>query len=110
MNPSFTPRQHDVLLEMCKGKTNKEIGRTLNMAEATVKIHLTEIFKELGVTNRQQAIIKAAFIPATKPEPFRELTDLEILEEFTDLAFTVGDVKWSQRVLMFGHALDRRAR
>jgi hypothetical protein len=46
----------------------------------------------------------------TTPDPRRELTDLEILEEFTDLAFTAGDVKWSKRVLMFGHALDKRAK
>lgn len=110
MEPNFTPRQHEVMLEMCKGKTNKEIGRTLNMAEATVKLHLTEIFKELGVVNRLQAIVKASSLPATRPEPYKPLTDLEILEEFTDLAFAVGDMKWSQRVLMFGHALDRRAR
>lgn len=106
----FTPRQRDVLTEMCKGRTNKQIGRALNMAEATVKLHLTEIFRIMGVTNRSQAIIKACDLPVTVSEPHRELTDLEILEEFTDLAFTVGDVKWSKRVVMFGHALERRSK
>lgn len=106
----FTPRQRDVVEEMCKGKTNKEIARALTMAEATVKLHLTEIFRIMGVTNRSQAIIKACDFPVTKAEPKRDLTDLEILEEFTDLAFTVGDVKWSRRVIMFGQALDRRVR
>lgn len=106
----FTPRQRDVVIEMCKGKTNKEIARTLMMAEATVKLHLTEIFRTLGVTNRSQAIIKACDLPVTTPEPHRKLTDLEILEEFTDLAFTTTDAKWSQRVILFGHALDKRSR
>lgn len=111
-NYRFTPRQTEVLIELCKGKTNKEIARALTMAEATVKLHLTEIFRELGVTNRSQALIKASEIPITEEvskNNYRELTDLEILEEFTDLAFTVGDEKWSKRVLMFGHALGRRA-
>lgn len=106
----FTPRQRDVLTEMCKGRTNKQIGRTLDMAESTVKLHLTEIFKVLGVTNRSQAIIKACDLPVTTAEPLRELTELEILEEFTDLAFTVGDEKWSKRVILFGQAIDRRGR
>lgn len=106
----FTPRQRAVLLEMCKGKSNKEIGRTLNMAEATVKLHLTEIFKTMDVKTRAQAIIKASDFAVTVAEPPREMTDLEILTEFTDLAFTVGDDKWSQRVLKFGHAIDRRTK
>jgi DNA-binding CsgD family transcriptional regulator len=107
---NFTPRQRDVLTEMCKGKSNKEIARALGMAEATVKLHLTEIFRTMGVTNRAQAIIKACDFPVTQAEPPRDLTDLEILEEFTDLAFTVGDERWSQRVLKFGHAIDKRVK
>ena len=101
----FTPRQRQVLTEMCKGKSNKEIGRTLKMSEATVKLHLTEIFKVLGVNNRARAILIACNFAVTEADPPKELTDLEILEEFTDLAFTVKDDKWSQRVLKFGRAL-----
>lgn len=106
----FTPRQRDVLTEMCKGKSNKEIARAVGMAEATVKLHLTEIFKTLGVKTRYQAVIKASDFQVTELEPPKELTDLEILTEFTDMAFTVGDDKWSQRVLKFGHAIDKRAK
>jgi hypothetical protein len=106
----FTPRQRQVLEELCKGKTNKQIAKVLGMAEATVKLHLTEIFKTLGVTTRYQAVIKASDLAVTIPESQRELTDLEILTEFTDMAFTVGDDKWSQRVLKFGHAIDRRTK
>jgi len=104
----LTPRQQDVLGEMCKGLTNKQIARALGMAEATVKIHLTEIFRVMSVTNRAQAIIRAC---GTTPQPApRELTELEILEEFADLAFSAGDLKWSKRVVLFGQALGRRAR
>lgn len=104
----FTPRQREVLEEMCKGKANKEIARTLNMAESTVKLHLTEIFKTLGVTTRYQAIIKASDFAVTTREPIH-LTDLQILEEFTDLAFTTGEDKWSQRVLKFGRAICKKS-
>jgi DNA-binding CsgD family transcriptional regulator len=107
---NFTPRQREVLIEVCKGRANKEVARSLGMAEATVKLHLTEIFKTMGVTSRAQAIIKASSFPVTMHEPKKNMTDLEILTEFTDIAFTVGDDKWSQRVLKFGHALDKRSK
>jgi predicted transcriptional regulator len=87
---------------MCKGKSNKEIARTLGMAEATVKLHLTEIFKTIGVRTRAQAIIKASDFAVTTPEP---LTDLEILERFTDTAFDTVKDSWSERVIKFGRAL-----
>jgi DNA-binding NarL/FixJ family response regulator len=54
----FTPRQRDVVLEMCKGYSNKEIARNLQIAEATVKLHLTSVFMKLGVTNRTRALVK----------------------------------------------------
>ncbi|NJN45872.1 MAG: response regulator transcription factor [Candidatus Competibacteraceae bacterium] len=55
----LTPRQEDVLQLIRKGKSNKEIARSLNMAEGTVKIHCMAIFRELGVTNRTQAALVA---------------------------------------------------
>lgn len=55
----LTPRQVDVLLMLRKGKSNKEIGRELNLAEITVKMHVTAILKALGVQNRTQAAIVA---------------------------------------------------
>jgi len=55
----LTPRQVDVLAMLRKGKSNKEIGRELNLAEITVKMHVTAILKVLGVANRTQAAIVA---------------------------------------------------
>lgn len=106
----LTPRQRDVVTEMCKGKSNKEIARALCMAEATVKLHLTEIFKTLGVRNRAQAIIKASDLPVTTAEPVPPLTDLQILEDFTNTAFDTLHDSWSDRVLRFGHAVEKRTR
>jgi DNA-binding NarL/FixJ family response regulator len=53
----LTERQSEVLALLIQGKPNKLICRQLNLAEGTVKIHVTAILKTLGVTNRTQAVI-----------------------------------------------------
>jgi DNA-binding NarL/FixJ family response regulator len=53
----LTERQSQVLTLLVQGKPNKIICRELNLAEGTVKIHVTAILKALGVTNRTQAVI-----------------------------------------------------
>ncbi len=55
----LTARQRDVLGLLMWGKTNKQIARALNLSEGTVKIHCLAIFRELGVTNRTQAALRA---------------------------------------------------
>jgi DNA-binding CsgD family transcriptional regulator len=105
----FTPRQKAVVIEMCKGKSNKEIARALGMAESTVKLHMTEIFRELGVNNRMRAIIRASDLPITTEERLPPPTDQEVLEVFADTAFATMDEPWSQRVLRFGRALIDRS-
>jgi DNA-binding NarL/FixJ family response regulator len=53
----FTERQTEVLSLMMLGKSNKAISRTLDVAEPTVKHHITAILKALKVTNRTEAVI-----------------------------------------------------
>jgi DNA-binding NarL/FixJ family response regulator len=53
----LTERQSQVLTLLVQGKPNKIICRELNLAEGTVKIHVTAILKALSVTNRTQAVI-----------------------------------------------------
>jgi len=53
----LTDRQAQVLALMVQGKPNKLICRELNLAESTVKIHITAILKALNVSNRTQAVI-----------------------------------------------------
>lgn len=53
----LTGRQLDVLALMMQGKSNKAICRVLDLAEPTVKNHVTAILKALGVTNRTEAVI-----------------------------------------------------
>ena len=56
----LTPRQRDVLAMLRQGKSNKEIARDLNLAEITVKLHVTAILRSLECENRTQAAILAA--------------------------------------------------
>ncbi|MFV1983959.1 MAG: response regulator [Thiohalomonadales bacterium] len=51
----LTPRQLEVLALLVEGGANKEIARELNLAEATVKMHVTAILKCLDVNNRTKA-------------------------------------------------------
>jgi DNA-binding NarL/FixJ family response regulator len=53
----LTDRQVDVLSLMMQGKSNKAICRVLNLAEPTVKNHVTAILKALDVSNRTEAVI-----------------------------------------------------
>jgi DNA-binding NarL/FixJ family response regulator len=53
----LTDRQVDVLSLMMQGKSNKAICRVLNLAEPTVKNHVTAILKALEVSNRTEAVI-----------------------------------------------------
>lgn len=55
----LTGRQLDVLALMMQGKSNKAICRVLDLAEPTVKNHVTAILKALKVTNRTEAVIAA---------------------------------------------------
>ena len=55
---SLTARQRDVLAVLLQGKSNKAICRVLNLAEPTVKNHVTAILKALKVTNRTEAVIR----------------------------------------------------
>ncbi|MBP9050742.1 MAG: response regulator transcription factor, partial [Alphaproteobacteria bacterium] len=55
----LTPREQEILSELCLGKTNKDIARDLDLQPVTVKLHVRGVCKKLGVTNRTQAVIKA---------------------------------------------------
>jgi DNA-binding NarL/FixJ family response regulator len=55
----LTPRQGQVLALVMKGRSNKEICRELDLAERTVKAHLTAVLNTLKATSRTQAVIAA---------------------------------------------------
>lgn len=53
----LTPRQREVLAQLCQGKSNKEIGKSLSLSDNTVRIHLADIFRILRVNSRSEAIV-----------------------------------------------------
>lgn len=55
----FTQRQSDIIEALKFGHSNKIIARRLNIAEATVKIHIRQIMRKLGVQNRTQIALAA---------------------------------------------------
>lgn len=57
---SLSLRQLEVLAYIGRGYSNKRIARALDIAERTVKWHVTEILSRLGVENRTQALVEAA--------------------------------------------------
>lgn len=54
---TLTPQQYKVLGMLSDGLLNKQIAYELNVSEATIKAHMTAIFRKLNVTNRTQAVI-----------------------------------------------------
>lgn len=54
---ALTPQQYKVLGMLSDGLLNKQIAYELNVSEATIKAHMTAIFRKLGVKNRTQAVI-----------------------------------------------------
>ena len=54
---TLTPQQYKVLTMLSDGLLNKQIAYELNVSEATIKAHMTAIFRKLNVKNRTQAVI-----------------------------------------------------
>lgn len=58
----LTPRQREILAMIRNGRNNQEIADMLDLTVGTVKIHITAIFKALGVRNRTQAMVAADWL------------------------------------------------
>lgn len=54
---SLTPQQFRVLTMVCEGLLNKQIAYELSVSEATIKAHVTAIFRKLNVRTRTQAAL-----------------------------------------------------
>ena len=63
----LTPREQDVLSELTKGKSNREIASSLFVTEKTVKTHISNIFAKLHVQDRTQAALYAVKHGLTEP-------------------------------------------
>jgi NarL family two-component system response regulator LiaR len=69
---SLTGRETDVLRALATGLTNREIGRSLNIGERTVKTHVSHLLSKLGLQSRTQAALYAVRIGLV---PESELSD-----------------------------------
>jgi len=56
---ALTKRETDVLRLLKRGLSNKQIGRELDLAEVTIKLHLTNIFRKIGAATRSEAAVLA---------------------------------------------------
>ena len=56
---TLTKREYEILIQVAKGKVNKDIATSLDICERTVKNHVFKIFKKIGVTDRTQAAVFA---------------------------------------------------
>lgn len=64
---SLTPAQRRILSQIHSGLLNKQIAYELDISEATVKAHITAIFRKLGVVSRTQAALFAAKLDVDQP-------------------------------------------
>jgi DNA-binding NarL/FixJ family response regulator len=53
---ALTARELDVLSQLVKGHSNKEIARALGLGDVTIGLHLRSIYRKLGVKSRTQAV------------------------------------------------------
>ncbi|CAG9270197.1 response regulator [Paraburkholderia unamae] len=56
---ALTAREREIVRELARGASNKEIARTLDLAESTVKIHVRNILRKLNLSSRVQVAIYA---------------------------------------------------
>jgi DNA-binding NarL/FixJ family response regulator len=56
---TLTSREREVLAELARGRSNREIARGLSLSEKTVKTHVSAILTKLGVQDRTQAALQA---------------------------------------------------
>src|ERR1700740_2166346 len=55
-SPNLTSREIEILQLLALGKSNKEIGSSLDVTKGTIKVHVNHILATLGVTGRVEAI------------------------------------------------------
>jgi DNA-binding NarL/FixJ family response regulator len=70
--PRLTPREKQIVHQICEGQKNKEIAATLSITAGTVKVHLMHIFEKTGVKDRFELAIQGRKLLGldASPAPF----------------------------------------
>ena len=69
---TLTPQQFRVASMLVEGLLNKQIAYELDVKEATIKAHMTEIFRKLGVHSRTQAVLALSSLSVEPPQDLTE--------------------------------------
>lgn len=72
----ITNREREILVEIAKGKTNREISHELILSTSTVRNHISSIFNKLRISNRSQATALAIYSGLLGPNPNNELKSI----------------------------------
>jgi two-component system nitrate/nitrite response regulator NarL len=93
--PQLSARQQSILRRLVQGDSNKTIARRMEMAEATVKVHVKAILRKIGVHNRTQAAIWAmrngsSFPAKNDNPPVLEKLPGELFSNLDVLQFPAG--------------------
>ena len=65
----ITPRERQVLIELCQGKNGPAIAQTLGITHHSVRLHLNSLYKKTGTSNRTELALIIAF-PLKPTEDF----------------------------------------
>ena len=57
-HPAITQRERDVLLQLARGKTNKQIAQDLAISDFTVRDYVSSLLEKFGVPNRRALAVK----------------------------------------------------
>ena len=70
----LTPRQHVILRNVARGKTNKDIAAELGISEQGVKVHISRLLERYGAENRVELVSLAGAWPQADDRSYAELS------------------------------------
>jgi two-component system, NarL family, nitrate/nitrite response regulator NarL len=82
--PLFSQREWQILRQLARGNSNKEIARLFSITESTVKVHLKALLRKIGARNRTQAAIWAVARDYSVPSP-STAPDAQVMQPTTHL-------------------------
>ncbi len=98
---TLTERQNEVLARLLQGKSNKQISRELDLAEATVKVHVRAILRALNVNSRTEAVVAFSRLGHKLDEPMLKQPETLSRSKHATLRFHPVDGFSHARTLSF---------